>query len=543
MTALSANSMPETESKPEPWWHGAVIYQVYPRSFSDTNGDGVGDLRGVTERLDHIASLGVDGVWVSPFFKSPMDDFGYDVSDYCAVDPLFGTLDDFDRMVAKAHGLGLKILIDQVFSHTSDQHEWFKQSRTSRTHAKSDWYVWADAKPDGSPPNNWQSVFGGPSWTWDARRGQYYLHNFLSSQPQLNLHRTEVQSAILDALRFWLDRGVDGVRLDAVSFMMHDPELKDNPPRQCQQRQRTRPFDFQEHLYNQSQPNIVSFLKRLRALGAEYGDCYMVAEVDREHSDKEMKAFTHGDDCLQSAYGFTFLYADELTPELVQRAMQEWPGAEGEGWPSWTFSNHDAPRAVSRWAKGRDRKSFADLLMLLLSCLRGNIFVYQGEELGLPQAHVPYERLQDPEALINWPKTLGRDGARTPLPWQSNAPHAGFGRTEPWLPVSSEHVDLAVDQQESDPSSNLHYTRRAIALRKELEALRTGQINFLETSENLLVFTRGIGPDAVLCAFNLGHRAESFTLTNDWQVVTALNGADGTTGKLEPMQALIARAC
>ncbi len=541
VTALGANSMPQTQSQPEPWWRGAVIYQVYPRSYCDSNGDGVGDLNGLAERLDHIASLGVDGVWISPFFKSPMADFGYDVSDYCEVDPLFGTLADFDRVVEKARGLGLKILIDQVFSHTSDEHAWFQDSRSSRSNPRSDWYVWADAKPDGSPPNNWQSVFGGPAWTWDARRGQYYLHNFLSSQPQLNLHRPDVQSAILDVMRFWLERGVDGVRLDAVSFMMHDPELKDNPPRECTARRRTRPFDFQEHLYNQSQPEIVDFLKRLKEVGDGYGSSYMVAEVDREHSDAEMKAFTQGEDMLQSAYGFTFLYADDLTPALVKRAMEEWPGHAGEGWPSWTFSNHDAPRAVSRWAKGRDPKAFADLTVLLLMCLRGNVFIYQGEELGLPQAEVPFERLQDPEAIANWPLTLGRDGARTPLPWQSDKAHAGFGPSEPWLPLSNAHVDLAVDRQEADETSTLHHTRRAVALRKRFEALRTGRIDFLNSSDDILAFTRGEGAAAVLCVFNLGHQDAAFRAPDGWQIVQTLNGADTASTTLEPLQGYIAK--
>ena len=230
-----------------PWWKGATIYQIYPRSFMDSNGDGIGDLPGITARLDHVASLGVDAIWISPFFRSPMKDFGYDVSDYRDVDPIFGTLADFDALVARAHALGLKVLIDQVYSHSSDEHEWFAESRASRDNRKADWYVWADAKPDGSPPSNWQSVFGGPAWTWDARRGQYYLHNFLSSQPQLNMHNPQVQDAALGVMRFWLERGVDGFRIDALNFAMHDPELKDNPPAPATNKQRTRPFPFSRH--------------------------------------------------------------------------------------------------------------------------------------------------------------------------------------------------------------------------------------------------------------------------------------------------------
>ncbi|HSD00492.1 MAG TPA: alpha-amylase family glycosyl hydrolase, partial [Casimicrobiaceae bacterium] len=261
-----------------PWWRGAAIYQIYPRSFADSNGDGIGDLPGITSKLDYVRDLGVDGIWLSPFFTSPMRDFGYDVADYCDVDPVFGTLDDFDALVERAHALGLKVIIDQVYSHTSDQHAWFQESRASRDSSKSDWYVWADAKADGSPPNNWQSVFGGPAWTWDARRGQYYLHNFLREQPDLNLHNRAVQDALLDAARFWLDRGVDGFRIDAINFAMHDPQLRDNPPA-THDRKRTRPFDFQQHIYNQSHPDIVKFLERLREVTDGYGDRFTLAEV------------------------------------------------------------------------------------------------------------------------------------------------------------------------------------------------------------------------------------------------------------------------
>ncbi len=272
--------MTETYHKPaRPWWKGAVIYQIYPRSFADSNGDGIGDLPGITARLDHVASLGVDAIWLSPFFTSPMKDFGYDVADYRDVDPIFGTLEDFDALVARAHELGLKVVIDQVYSHTSDEHPWFTESRSSRTNARADWYVWADAKPDGSPPSNWQSVFGGPAWTWDARRGQYYLHNFLKEQPQLHVHHAEVQAELLATARFWLDRGVDGFRLDAINFMMHEPTMRDNPPAPDTGKTRTRPFDFQLKLYNQSHADIVPFLERIRATLDEYGDRFTVAEV------------------------------------------------------------------------------------------------------------------------------------------------------------------------------------------------------------------------------------------------------------------------
>ena len=371
------------------WWQGAVIYQVYPRSYADSNGDGIGDLNGATARLGHVARLGCDAVWVSPFFTSPMKDFGYDVSDYRGVDPIFGTLADFDALVAEAHRLGLKVLIDQVYSHTSDAHDWFAESRSSRTDAKADWYVWADPKPDGSPPNNWQSVFGGPSWTWDARREQYYHHSFLAEQPQLNAHLPAVQDALLDVARFWLDRGVDGFRIDALNFAMHDPALTDNPPI-ANPRKRTRPFDFQRHIHNQSHADLPRFIERIRGLFDGYEERFTLAEVGGDQSAAEMKSFTQGEKRLNSAYGFDFLYAEALTPDVVRATITSWPGGPGEGWPSWAFSNHDAPRFASRWWPGEDRAAMVRAALLLLVCLRGNVILYQGEELGLPQAQVPF---------------------------------------------------------------------------------------------------------------------------------------------------------
>ena len=287
-----------------PWWKGAVIYQIYPRSFRDTNGDGIGDLPGVLAGLDHIASLGVDGIWISPFFTSPMADYGYDVADFCGVDPVFGTLEDFDAIVEKAHALGLKVIIDQVYSHTSDHHDWFIESRSSRDNPRADWYVWADPKSDGSPPNNWQSVFGGASWEWDARRGQYYFHNFLKEQPDLNLHNPDVQDALIAAGQFWLDRGVDGFRLDALNFSMHDQMLRDNPPSGVSAHEATRPFDMQLKKYNMSQPEIVEFIERFRVMLAAYPGTFTVAEVGGPTPIQEMHAFTQGEKRLNSAYNF-----------------------------------------------------------------------------------------------------------------------------------------------------------------------------------------------------------------------------------------------
>jgi len=489
------------------WWRGAAIYQIYPRSFADSDGNGIGDLPGITRRLDYVASLGVDAIWLSPFFTSPMRDFGYDVADYCDVDPVFGTLADFDALVDRAHALGLKVIIDQVYSHSSDQHPWFRDSRSSRDGAMADWYVWADARADGSPPNNWQSVFGGPAWQWDARRGQYYLHNFLPEQPDLNVHNPAVQGALLDVARFWLDRGVDGFRIDAINFAMHDPALRDNPPAPAGGK-RTRPFDFQQHVHNQSHPDIVGFLERLRRVTDGYGDTFTLAEVGGDHALAEMRAFTQGHARLDSAYGFDFLYADRLTPQLVAGIAEQWP--EGAGWPTWAFENHDAPRAISRWADAQHRDTFARTKMLLLAALRGSIILYQGEELGLPQVDVPFEALQDPEAIANWPQTLSRDGARTPMPWRSDAANLGFSDGEPWLPAGDSHRPLSVDRQQDDPNSLLAFTRLCLNLRNAHPALRQGAMRMVEAGDQRLVFERSDGGAKLRCTFNLSDRPVPF---------------------------------
>ena len=530
--------LPKSKASVAEWWRGAVIYQVYPRSFADTNGDGIGDLPGVTRNLEYIASLGVDAVWISPFFTSPMKDFGYDVADYCDVDPVFGTLADIDLLIEKAHSLGIKVITDLVFAHTSDQHAWFRDSRQSSSSSRADWYVWADPRPDGSPPNNWQSVFAGPAWTWDARRGQYYMHNFLPEQPQLNLHNIAVQDALLDVVRFWLDRGVDGFRFDAINFAMHDPLLRENPPLPPGGK-RTRPFDFQDKLYNQSHPGIADFLTRIRALTDSRGGRFSVAEVGGDHADREMQTFTAGERHLNSAYGFLYLYAPALAPGLVREGAEAWHGRNGQGWPSWTFSNHDAPRAISRWAEGRDLKAFAEMAMLLLMTMRGNVFIYQGEELALPQAAVPFDRLVDPEAIANWPETLGRDGARTPLPWNADQPQAGFSTVEPWLPVDPRHLALSVDRQERTPASMLQTTRRLVAFRKAHTCLLLGEMNLLEADADLLCFERVHCGERLLCVFNLGHAPVGWTMPQGVRVIESVNLMETFRGVLPAMAGLV----
>ncbi len=535
-----AGSPAAATASPLAWWRGAVIYQIYPRSFRDTNGDGIGDLAGIAEGLDYIADLGVDGIWISPFFTSPMKDFGYDVADYCGIDPSFGTFEDFDRIIAKAHGLGLKVIIDQVYSHTSDEHAWFHESRSDRANPKADWYVWADPKPDGSPPSNWQSVFGGSAWQWDGPRKQYYLHNFLISQPDLNVHNVAVQDALLDAARFWLSRGVDGFRLDALNFSMHDPDLRDNPPSGLPLELVTRPFDMQVKQYNQSHPDIVAFLERIRQTIDEFPGRFTVAEVGGPEPLAEMKAFTQGGKRLDSAYNFDFLYAPRLTAPLVRASLSQWSGEDGEGWPSWAFSNHDAPRAVTRWTLDGDMARAARLNLLLLLALRGNPIIYQGEELGLPQGHVAFEDLQDPEAIANWPHTLGRDGARTPMPWAVNAPQAGFSNANrTWLKLDPAHTGLAADRQAADPVSTLAYARQLLRLRSDFPALLSGDITLLDTPDDVLAFVRSADGAAVLCAFNLGETAVAWSPPAGWNTARIL-ASESAVGNEATLPAVMA---
>ncbi|MGF1641565.1 MAG: alpha-amylase family glycosyl hydrolase, partial [Rhodospirillales bacterium] len=446
------------------WWRGAVIYQIYPRSFLDADGDGIGDLAGITGKLPYVAGLGVDGIWLSPFFPSPMKDFGYDVADYRDVDPMFGTLADFDRLLAEAHRLGLRVIIDQVYSHSSDRHPWFEESRRSRDDAKADWYVWADPKEDGTPPNNWLAVFGGPAWDWETRRRQYYLHNFLKEQPDLNLHNPEVQEAVLDVARFWLQRGVDGFRLDVANFYMHDRELRDNPP--VPHPDPVKPYWLQRQIYNRSRPETLAFVARLRALMDRYPGTMSVAELASDDPIGTMVAYTDGSDRFHTAYSFVFLgppLGAAAIRGIVEAMLARSPGA----WPSWAFSNHDVERVATRWGgPGGAVGDLAKLLIALLCSLRGTAFLFQGEELGLPQADVPFERLQDPEGRTFWPEHKGRDGCRTPIPWASATPHAGFSVAEPWLPVDPAHRPLAVDVQEGDPASTLRFTRGFLAWRR-----------------------------------------------------------------------------
>ncbi len=516
-----------------------MLYQVYPRSFADSDGDGIGDLRGLTARLGYIADLGVDGLWISPFFPSPMRDFGYDVSDHCGVDPRFGTLADVDALLARAHALGLKVLIDQVWSHTAAEHPWFIESRSSRDNAKADWYVWADAKPDGSAPNNWQSWMGGPAWRWEPRRRQYHLHNFLPQMPDLNFHCAAVQEAILGIARFWLDRGVDGFRLDTANLYFHDRLLRDNPPLPPE-RAGESPVLMQQHLHNADQPETLAFLERLRSLMDAYGhgERMAVGEIGGVDALRTMQDYTAGDRRLHTAYSFGFLGA---RPDAAAVAAQLTPWQNNDGWPSWAFSNHDAPRVASRWgasaARGfdfgaqllsaNDAGAIApETWMALLLCLRGTIFLYQGEELGLPQSEIPFEQMQDRFGIANWPLSPGRDGCRTPMPWQHEAPNAGFSIGTPWLPVDPAHLPLAADRQQLDERSMLHTTQSLIALRRHYPALRDGDLQILGADGAVLLLRRRSPSQTLWAAFNLSAQVQRLNVSAELPAASIWQHAD-----------------
>ena len=497
-----------------PWWRGAVIYQIYPRSFLDTDGDGVGDLPGIIERLDYVAGLGVDAIWIAPFFRSPMADFGYDIADPCDVDPLFGTLADFDRLLAEAHARGLKVMIDQVLSHTSDEHAWFRESRQSRDNAKADWYVWADANEDGTPPNNWLSIFGGSAWQWEPRRGQYYLHNFLAAQPDLNFHNPAVRTAVLDNLRFWLDRGVDGFRLDSINFCFHDALLRDNPAKPKAERtgrgfSADNPYAFQYHWYNNTQPENLAFLEDLRALMDRYPGSATLGEISSEDSLATMAEYTRPGR-LHMGYSFELL-TDDFSAAYIRDTVRGQEAKMTEGWPCWAISNHDVERVLSRWGNGHGSAAMANQLTALVCSLRGSVCVYQGEELGLTEAELPYEALRDPYGIAFWPEFKGRDGCRTPMPW-SDGEHAGFSSATPWLPVPAEHRALDVARQQLDPASALSGYRRFMHWRRGQPALRGGAIRFLDTPEPVLAFVRELGDERVLAVFNLSAAPAEFAL-------------------------------
>lgn len=514
------------------WWKGGVIYQIYPRSFLDTSGNGIGDLKGITRKLNYVSDLGADAIWLSPVFTSPMKDMGYDVSNYTDIDPLFGDLGDFDELIKAAHRLNLKVIIDQVLSHSSNQMPFFQDSKISKNSAKANWYVWADPKKDGSPPNNWLSMFGGSAWEWEPMRDQYYLHNFLISQPDFNLHNVEVQNWLLDTSRFWLEKGVDGFRLDTVNYYFHDKELKDNPASPIEyKRPPTNLYYMQNQIYAINQAENLVFVERFRALLDEYEDRATVGEIGDIHRPIEIMAdYTKGNKRLHMAYSFELL-TSKFSPSHIKETVEKFFEDSEDSWPCWSFSNHDITRHVSRWSSNQvSEDQFAKLTAALLLSLQGTISLYQGEELGQLETELEFDELTDPPGIRFWPENKGRDGCRTPMTWQSTKQHAGFSSTKPWLPVKDLQKKNAVDLQEKEPTSVLNFYKKMLSFRKNQKNLRNGRITFIETNESLLFFTRG-NEKEIACIFNLSKNSLNLNIEKYQEIVDSPKQNARFTGK------------
>jgi alpha-glucosidase len=498
------------------WWRHGVIYQIYPRSFSDASGDGVGDLAGITARLDYLNdgtpdSLGVDAIWLSPFYPSPMKDFGYDVADYTGVDPLFGTLEDFDTLVTEAHARGIRVVVDLVPNHTSDQHPWFLESRSSLQSPKRDWYVWADSKPDGQPPNNWMSAFprAGRAWTFEEPTGQWYLHSFLPEQPDLNWWSPEVRAAMDEVMRFWLDRGVDGFRIDVAHRMAKDPQLRDNPlvamgdeHDPTGQARARRLAEMQLELYDEDWPEVHEILRRFRRTLDAYDDRMAVGEVYVLDLRKLARYYGSGRDELHLAHNFVFLH-QPWKPEAFRSVVDEYTALlPADAWPAQFLGNHDHSRAASRYDEGGNGPARARVGAMMVLTLRGTPFLYYGEELGMLDGEIPPERVVDVD---------GRDPERTPMQWDAS-PGAGFSLPgggaappEPWLPVAASAERINVEVEREDPTSMLSLCRRLIWYRKGSEALRSGSYRSLpDVPESLYAFVREAPEERLLVVLNFG---------------------------------------
>jgi len=525
----------QTDADSFPWWKRGVIYQIYPRSFQDSNGDGTGDLRGITERLDYLSWLGIDAFWISPFYPSPMADFGYDVSNYRDVDPLFGTLADFDALVEEAHARGLKVVIDFVPNHTSDQHPWFVESRSSRDNPKRDWYVWRDPKPDGSPPNNWLATFGGPAWTLDEATGQYYLHGFLPQQPDLNWRNPEVKEAMLDALRFWLRRGVDGFRFDVAHHIMKDPELRDNPANETpgMLHKPMGDFDSQLHVMDRMHADLHPTYQEIRAVidsfNTETQPRFMIGET---HVFEPVQwASLYGEQLNEMHMPANFgLLRAQWNAKSVRAHVDSIEAALPAGaWPNYVLSNHDDWRTATRVGPPQ-----AKVAMMLLLTLRGTPTIYYGEELGMENVEIPPDQEQDPAGLRVPGIGMGRDPERTPMQWDAS-PNAGFAPegVTTWLPLAPDYETRNVAVEKADPKSILNLTNELLELRKSYTALAVGDYAAIDgVPDECFVYTRSAAGQRVLIALNLTNQEHQFTLpyTGTGQVVTS-TGKD-RTGKI-----------
>ncbi len=503
-----------------PWWRGAVVYQVYVRSFCDGNGDGHGDFAGLISKLDYIAALGVDAIWLSPIHPSPNRDWGYDVSDYEAVHPDYGTLADFEKLCTEAHARGLKIVLDEVLCHTSDEHAWFKDSLARG--AKADWYVWAEPRLDGTAPNNWLSAFGGPAWSYQPARRQHYHHKFLRQQPKLNWHNAEARAAALKVLDFWLERGADGYRLDVANAYLHDATLADNPPFPMDKRTDAIWADaanLQDHLHDCNLPENVGVLDEIRRTVERHGERFVFGEFSEGY--ERAGAYAAPDEGLHGGYTFFMLRASELAPAFITGNYALFAD-HPRHWPCASFSNHDVVRTVTRFGGGSEGDpALAKLMLALLFAIKGTVLLYQGEELGLTEVDLKRYQLKDPVGDLYYPLFKGRDGCRTPMPWDAEALNLGFTKGTPWLPPGVTHRVLAVSRQENDEASTLNHARRFLTARKQSVAMRIGEMEFVEAGAQVLAFTRSHEAERILCVFNLSRKPAEFRHA-------LLTGAKGT---------------
>jgi alpha-glucosidase len=497
------------------WWKRAVFYEIYPRSFKDSNGDGVGDLNGITSKLDHLAALGVDAVWITPFYPSPQVDFGYDVSDYENVDPQFGTLRDFDRLVAAAHRRKIKVVIDFVLNHTSDQHPFFVESRSSRNSPKRDWYIWRDPKPDGGRPNNWSSSFGPVAWTLDEKTGQYYYHYFYTQQPELNWRNPEVERRMLETVRFWLGRGADGFRLDAVNFLYEDPELRDNPVLPELRFGSTTEHE-QEKKYNRDLPEVQDAMVRLRAFNDQINrESVLIGEAYVPKWEELMRYYGPADNAVHLPFNF-FLVMEPARTQLKAPVFRDVIAASERAlkgrWTTYVLSNHDIPRAYDRLGDGRHNDRIAKLLATMLLTLRGSPFLYYGEEIGMVTTDPKtVEEVRDPVGRRYWPLRKGRDGERTPMQWDATA-HAGFTTGTPWLPVPPSARTTNVAAQATDTSSLLNFYKQMIRLRRQSPALLDGEYTAVGASPHVYAYLRRAGGQTMLVALNMSAENQTFPL-------------------------------
>src|SRR5918997_879666 len=502
--AQRSNAEPSKGTRP-PWWQTGVVYQIYPRSFMDANGDGVGDLRGIVSRLSYLEWLGVDAIWISPFYPSPMADFGYDVSDYTGVDPLFGTLSDFDGLLEEAHRRGIRVILDFVPNHTSDEHPWFVESRSSRENPRRDWYLWRDPAPDGGPPNNWQSIFGGGSaWEWDEGTGQYYLHTFDVRQPDLNWRNPEVREAMYGVMRFWLGRGVDGFRIDVLNALIKDNLFRDNPENP-DWREGDPPWERQFRVYSEDRPEMLEILREMRTLADSYeGDRVLIGEVFLP-LERMLSYYGPDLDGVHLPFNFGLILLAKWETSAVRRLIEDYEAALPEGaWPNWVLGNHDGPRITDRVGEGRAR-----LVQMLLLTLRGTPTLYYGDEIGMRDVEIPPELVQDPFEKNVPGQGHGRDPARTPMQWDGTA-SSGFTTGPPWLPVADDYDTNNVAAGREDPASTLALHRRLLALRRAEPALAIGSYAPVEAEGDVLAYARERDGRRFLVVLNLGSRPRTF---------------------------------